>query len=74
MTTLEIAIPSDTDELFVMTILNALADKKLIQLNPLASIVRPGSPLSVARLNEYIDQLEESGRVSIDEAKMRLGL
>lgn len=74
MTTLEIAIPSDTDELFVMTILNALAEKKLIQLNPLASIVRLGSPLSVARLNEYIDQSEQSGRVSIDEAKMRLGL
>jgi hypothetical protein len=75
MTTLDVTILTDTDEPFVMSILNAMAEKKLIQLNnSLSSVIRPGSPMTVAALNTLIDKSEQSGYVSVEDAKKRLGL
>ncbi len=75
MTTLEVNILIDSDEPFVMSILNAMAEKNLIRVNtPDESLVRPGSPMSVKRLNQFIDRSERSGRISADDAKARLGL
>ena len=72
---LDVTILTDTDEPFVMSILNAMAEKNLIQLsNPLTSVVRPGSPMTVAVLNALIDKSEQSGYVSVEDAKKRLGL
>lgn len=75
MTMLDVTILTDNDEPFVMSILNAMAEKNLIQLsNPLTSVVRPGSPMTVAVLNALIDKSERSGYVSVEDAKKRLGL
>jgi hypothetical protein len=75
MTTLDVTILADSDEPFVMSILGAMAEKKLIRVNATdVSIVRPGSPLSVAQLNQQIEKSERSGRVSVEDAKKQLGV
>jgi hypothetical protein len=75
MTTLDVTILADSDEPFVMSILSAMAEKNLIRVNtPETPMIQPGSPMSVARLNQLVDKSERSGRVSVEESKTRLGL
>lgn len=74
MRTIEVNILADDDEEFIMNILNALAQKQLIEINVHKSAVRPGKPMTAEALNRLIDESEQSRSYSVEEAKAMLGL
>ncbi|GAB3316780.1 hypothetical protein GCM10027299_07440 [Larkinella ripae] len=74
MRTIEVNILADDDEEFVMNILNALAQKRIIAINTPKETVRPGKPMTVNELNWMIDESEQSRSYSVEEAKAMLGI
>ncbi|RRA99771.1 hypothetical protein [Larkinella rosea] len=74
MRTIEVNILADDDEEFVMNILNALAQKRIIEINLHKDVIRPGKPMTTGELNRLIDESELSRSYSVEEAKAMLGL
>jgi hypothetical protein len=74
MRTIEVSILADDDEEFVINILNALAQKRIIGINMHKDVVRPGKPMTSEELNRLIDESEQSRSYSVEEAKAMLGL
>lgn len=74
MTTVEVNILADEDQDFVMTILNALAQKHIIEFDRTDSFSAEGPRLSNDELASRINTSEQGKRYSFDEAKAKLGL
>jgi hypothetical protein len=74
MRTIEVNILADDDEEFVMNILNALAKKRIIEINRIKDVTRPGKPMTTEELNRLIEESEQSRSYSVEEAKAMLGL
>ena len=74
MRTIEVNILADDDEEFVMNILNALAKKRIIEINRIKDVTRPGKPMTTEELNRLIEESEQSRSYSVEEAKVMLGL
>lgn len=74
MRTIEVSILADDDEEFVMNILNALAQKRIIEINLHKDVIRSGKPMATDELNRLIDESEQSRSYSVEAAKAMLGL
>ena len=74
MTTVEVNILADEDQDFVITILNALARKHIIEFDHPNSFPAEGPKLSDAELADRVSHSEQRKRFSADEARARLGL
>lgn len=74
MSILTLKILDDRDEEFVMTILNALTQRQIIEVSTKDSYLLPWEPVTVEQLNARIEKAERTPRVSIEEARTRLGI
>lgn len=74
MTTVEVNILADEDQDFVMTILNALAQKHIIEFDQTNPFPIEGPKLTDNELIERIKESEKGKRYSFEEAKAKLGL
>lgn len=74
MTTVEVSILADEDQDFVMTILNALAQKHIIEFDQTDSFPVEGPTLDIDALRSRISESEQGKQYSFEEAKAKLGL
>ncbi|WP_020594767.1 hypothetical protein [Spirosoma panaciterrae] len=74
MTTIEVTVLADEDQDFVINILNALAQKHIIEFDRTNSFPAEGPILTHDELNERILKSEQSKHYSFEEAKAKLGL
>lgn len=74
MTRLIIEILDDGDKEFVLNKLNEFREKQWIRYRRFNAAVLPGSPMTVAEVNEMIDEAEQSPSLSVEEFKARLGI
>ena len=74
MTTIEVTIVADDDKEFVINILDALAQKQLIEFDQIESFPVEGPELSNADLIARVNKSERSKRYTYEEAKAKLGL
>ncbi|GAB4021910.1 hypothetical protein [Spirosoma koreense] len=74
MKTIEVNILDDEDQDFVMSILNALAQKHIIEFDRADSFPAEGPQLSDKELIDRIRISERGQPYSFEEAKARLGL
>lgn len=74
MTRLIIDILDDGDKESVLNKLNEFRGKQWIRYSRFNAVVLPGSPMTVAEVNEMIDEAERSPSLSVEEFKARLGI
>lgn len=74
MTTIEVTVLADDDQDFVVTILDALARKHIIEFDHTNAYPAEGPILTNDNLVERVRKSEAGTQYSIDEAKARLGL
>ena len=74
MTTIEVTVLADEDQDFVMTILNALAQKHIIEFDHTNSFPAEGPTLTKDELRGRIHKSEQGKRYSFEETKAKLGL
>ncbi|MCU0354024.1 MAG: hypothetical protein MUD08_09865 [Cytophagales bacterium] len=72
MRTVSLEITSDEDEEFVMSILRALEQKKLIQLSNARLLGLPGGPMSVETANAVLTEAEAGKSFTAEEARKYL--
>lgn len=74
MTRVEVSILADEDQDFVLTILNALAQKHIIEFDQTDSSPAEGPTLTTEALRSRISESEQGKRHSFEQAKAKLGL
>lgn len=74
MITIEVNILADEDQDFVMTILNALVQKQIIEVDQPDAFPPEGATLSTDELIGRVRKSESGKQYSVEEAKAQLGL